>query len=493
MSDINHALNLPTTLEASWKATLSRANQSARREIKHIRRKLTVGGTLIIGDLVASWMAISIARLLFRLVIGASDAHSHLPSDLIVIVFLALGLYFGTGQSPYSRFRLRGIGIVLFLSLDSLAASNQIGFFTLVLDALCSAALLLIVGFYVEWVIRLFLVRHGIWLAPTAIVGCNDTAQTLFRTLVAQPELGLRPVGFIKTAADTSADTLPLPAPVLGTIEEFKSFGKDVEFAILTSREQLSTTNILSDRLPPAQIILLHDIQDIQTLWVRTHSLGDAVGIHFKRDPYLTQNRLLKRAIDLAIAVPVFITIIPVIAVVAVLIKLADRGPAFYAQPRIGRKGRVFNVPKLRTMYTDASQKLESYLLENPEARDEWNRYFKLKNDPRILPVIGNFIRRTSIDELPQLWSVIVGDMSLVGPRPFPAYHMERFDPEFRRVRTIVPPGLTGHWQVSARSNGDLEVQRAQDTFYIRNWSIWLDIYILLQTLPAVVGASGAR
>ena len=147
---------------------------------------------------------------------------------------------------------------------------------------------------------------------------------------------------------------------------------------------------------------------------------------------------------------------------------------------------------KLRTMHHNADEMLLAHLAWNLPAREEWDRFCKLKDDPRILPGVGHFLRKTSLDELPQLWNVLKGEMSLVGPRPFPAYHNARFDPEFLQVRTQIRPGLTGLWQVSARSDGDLDVQQSLDSYYIRNWSLWLDLYILARTVRAVVFPNGA-
>src|SRR5262249_21634325 len=158
--------------------------------------------------------------------------------------------------------------------------------------------------------------------------------------------------------------------------------------------------------------------------------LGDALGFEVCCHRGHAGRAVLKRAIDLCLAVPLALAATPIIAALAGLIGLTSPGTSFYTQERVGRHGRPIRVLKLRTMYADAESRLETHLAQNPSARDEWQRFFKLRQDPRILPRVGNFVRRSSLDELPQFWNVIRGDMSLVGPRPLPAYHVHAFDPE---------------------------------------------------------------
>jgi lipopolysaccharide/colanic/teichoic acid biosynthesis glycosyltransferase len=201
----------------------------------------------------------------------------------------------------------------------------------------------------------------------------------------------------------------------------------------------------------------------------------------------------LKRAVDLAVALAGAAFYLPIIAAAALAIKLVDPGPVFYAQERRGLNGSRIRVWKLRTMYVDAAARLERHLASDPAARQTWRRHFKLPQDPRILPHIGAFLRRSSIDELPQVWNLIRGDMTLVGPRPLPDYHLEAFDREFRRLRQSVVPGLTGLWQVAARSDGDCAVMRRLDSYYVKNRSWGMDLGIMLRTVGVVLTGRGAR
>jgi Undecaprenyl-phosphate galactose phosphotransferase WbaP len=456
-------------------------------------RRLTVGATLASADLAASLAAIGLghAAVDHR---SAVEPLAAVLAALIVVCHLGLGLYSGCGPSPCERFRLRALGVLAVISVDLLvSASNGIGGKLLAAISF-SGILLLILGSYTEAIVRGFLIHRKVWGAPAALVGCNAGSCLLAEKLRAEPELGLMPVGFLESSDDVDRRGEPLPLPILGSTQDLLRIGEHAEVVIFAARRQLAAHDAARrGGLPFAQVLVAEEAEDMQSLWLNTRTLGHSVGIEINRGLYVARNLWLKRAIDVLVAGPLGLLALPVIVLLGLAIKAVDPGPAFYIQSRVGRDGRPVRVLKLRTMYCDAERRLEHHLENNPTALAEWRRYFKLSDDPRVLPIVGGFIRRASLDELPQLWNVIRGDMSLVGPRPFPSYHMQSFDPEFRLVRESVPPGLTGLWQVSSRSDGDIDVQKAQDLFYIRNWSIWLDLYIILQTLPAVLMARGAK
>jgi Undecaprenyl-phosphate galactose phosphotransferase WbaP len=200
--------------------------------------------------------------------------------------------------------------------------------------------------------------------------------------------------------------------------------------------------------------------------------------------------QLFKRWIDIFISATLGILISPLCILIALLIKIDSRGPIFYKHARLGMKGKNITVWKFRTMTDDADQVLQSYLSNHPQAQQEWENNHKLKYDPRITRM-GKMLRRTSLDEIPQLWNVLTGEMSLVGPRPIVPDEVHRYQEGYtlyQRVR----PGITGLWQVSGRTDVGYSDRVRYDEYYVRNWSIWLDIYILLRTVWTVVRGEGA-
>ena len=327
---------------------------------------------------------------------------------------------------------------------------------------------------------------------PVVMLGAGSTGRLVARTLLGEPQLGLVPIAFLDNRPEAWNKTLER-VPVAGPLGLAQDFERRAEAAIvaLADLEKDDVAGLLQELNFP-RVIVIPQFSGVGSLWVTARDLGGCLGLEIKKNLLMPRNLALKRMMDRVIATPLFVMSIPVMAAAAAWIKLSSRGPAFHCQVREGIDGRRIAVWKLRTMHVESERLLESWFEEHPEDRVEWSRYFKLRRDPRVLPWIGKLLRRTSLDELPQLWSVLKGEMSLVGPRPFPDYHLEHFPVEFRALRTRVLPGLTGMWQVSARSEGDVEVQEALDTYYIRNWSPWLDLYILARTVAAVLLARGA-
>jgi Undecaprenyl-phosphate galactose phosphotransferase WbaP len=416
---------------------------------------------------------------------------------VLPLVYYQIGLYPGYLLGPVERLRRRTLAtLAVFGALvawDNLVARGVFSRGVL----LATFGFALILPPIAEAMARLVLVRRGWWGAPVVMLGCGETGRALARALLRDPDLGLRPVAFFDNHIEMW-NTVVEGVPVLGPLGLAQDFERRAHAAIVsladlvkTERVHQDTAALLNDLNFP-RVIVVPDLGGMASLWVSARSLGGSLGLEIKKNLLLRRNHALKLAMDRAVALPLFLLSLPLMAMAALWIKISSRGPVFYRQMREGLDGRRVPVWKLRTMYRDGERLLEEWLEGHPEDRAHWNRYFKLRRDPRVLPVIGTLLRRTSLDELPQLWSILTGKMSLVGPRPLPDYHLGQFSGEFRTLRTRVLPGLTGLWQVSARGDGDLEVLQALDTFYIRNWSPWLDLYILARTVTAVILARGA-
>lgn len=470
-------------------------------------RRLLLAAVLFAGDFVSGTMAVGAAAVI---VAGAAGevglvGRMHAQAGLLLLLLLgiccSLGLYRSNIRNPMERFRLRVTATLLFVFAGVLM---WIRTGTLVELAIVPVVGIIapVIGLWTEHMVRALLLSSGVYSAPAAVLGTGAGSHALARLLLSRPGCGLRPTGFIEDGAgagDAIDKSVPRESsggtdaalPVLGTLDGWH-VDDGAEVIVVPDAECLPRNPAALYRLGARQILVVTRLREFPTFGLQVRNADSLVAIELNGKP-ADYSKGLKRALDVVLALALLFLAAPIIALLALTIKLADPGSAFYGQWRVGQFGRPIRIIKLRTMYGDAEQRLERVLASSPDLREHWQRHFKLAQDPRILPRVGSLMRRASLDELPQLWNVVRGDMSLVGPRPFPAYHIDAFDPEFRALRASVPPGLTGLWQISSRSNGDLDVQRAEDSFYIRNRSLWLDLYILVATLPAVIGATGAR
>jgi Undecaprenyl-phosphate galactose phosphotransferase WbaP len=425
----------------------------------------------------------------------AAESHVGVTAGLLVLPFAyyAMGLYPGYGLDDVEKLRRRVVATaIVFASLlawDYLAQggtwSRGVLLATWAIATLCVPT--------IAATVQNALIRAGKWGMPVIVIGARDAGARLVAALRNHPRLGLVPVGFLDYDAGLIGSTVA-GVRVLGPVASAEAYSHDVKVAALALPElagpQLA---YLSAKLPFAHVILLPDLSGLQTSWVSPRDLGGMLGLEVKKNLLLPHNRILKWILDYAIAVPAFVFTLPLMLYLCLAIVAISPGSPFFAQTREGKFGRDIRVLKLRTMYRDAEARLAQHLESNPTLKAEWQRFFKLKRDPRILPGVGTFLRKSSLDEVPQLINVLKGEMSLVGPRPFPDYHLAKFNLAFRELRRSVPPGLTGLWQVSTRSDGDLAVQEATDSHYIRNWSLWLDFHILSRTVLVVLAARGAR
>lgn len=238
------------------------------------------------------------------------------------------------------------------------------------------------------------------------------------------------------------------------------------------------------------EIKYIPSFQNIKVLNIKHQNIGHVFTLLFRNNLASPFNLLLKKFFDFIVALITIILLSPLFIIIALLVKLSSKGPLLYKAKRVGKKHKTIYIYKFRTMYADAETRLKELLQSNPKLKKEFEQTFKLKNDPRITP-LGKFFRKYSLDEIPQLFNVLKFDLSLVGPRPIVKNEIRKYGEHFNEV-IVVAPGITGLWQVSGRNDTSYNQRIQFDIFYIRNWSLWLDIKILFMTIPTVIKGSGA-
>lgn len=347
---------------------------------------------------------------------------------------------------------------------------------------------------------RHFLRKWGLWTRETLIIGVGETAVSAFKALTSEQQLGFEVSQFIHFTGEASA-TLPanIPAhiPIVALqrhqVLRHLSGKKDFEIVIALEEQDLTDAKELIEEMS-LEFDKIHFIPSVHGLPLfgmeANHFFSHEILMLRSRNNLHFRPRIwLKRAFDFVAALVISVLALPLIAWIAWRIRLSGPGVLF-AHVRIGFDGKPFACYKFRSMVPNADVVLKEILSSDPKAKAEWDEKMKLSNDPRITPV-GHFLRRTSLDELPQLWNVFRGEMSLVGPRPIVRKEMERYGHRIDFYKSV-RPGMTGLWQVSGRSDTDYRTRVHLDTWYVKNWTLWYDIAILFKTIKVVTGRKGA-
>lgn len=468
------------------------AARESARAFSHLRRATLNGATLAgaeMGVLALSLFLGGLTRALWK-----GDPMFSTWMWYLLLAWLlgawVLRMLPGWGLGPVEELRRQFLLLVgVFGGTTAMLfwgkAAHETSRFTLTLGFLLSVVLVPLIRLQV----KRFFVRRGLWGLPTAVYTDRQTGPRVIEALREQQGLGFQPIGVFCDDAPAAGPLGTLP--VIGTLlQSTPDAGAAVLALPRLPSEQLA--DLLEGPLARyPRVLIIPDLSEAPSLWVKPRDLVGMLGLEISQnllDPFA---RIVKRTFDLALCILTAPLWIPLCLVLALLVWAGDRRSPFFLQERMGVRRRLFHAWKFRTMHPDAEALLQRHLDEDPELRTEWELHFKLRDDPRITP-IGRFLRRTSLDELPQLVNVLRGEMSIVGPRPLPRYHFDELPERVKALRDRVRPGITGLWQVSGRSEAGNTGMAKWDTYYVRNWSAWLDIVIFVRTIRAVTSGHGA-
>lgn len=337
----------------------------------------------------------------------------------------------------------------------------------------------------------------GLLKSRALILGAGDTGKLILKALKRDRNLGFEVIGFIDDAPEKIGSRVE-GLEVFGNVDDVEKYidRHDIHDIVIAmpgcKREKL--IRIINNLQHKVQnILLIPDLFGIAVLGTELQNFfqEQVIGLEVKNNLARPTNIFVKKVFDILVSFFLLALLALPMIVISLLIRINSRGPAIYSQERIGKDDKPFRCYKFRTMYEDAEEKLKNFIDNDLKAKQEWEKNWKLKDDPRVT-TIGKFLRITSLDELPQIFNVIKGDMSLVGPRPVTKIEIDDYYKDEAKLCFGVPPGVTGLWQVSGRSGTTYDYRIALDSWYVRNWNLWLDIVILLKTLRVIFKREGA-
>lgn len=415
-------------------------------------------------------------------------------AGLFLLAYSAAGLYPAVGMSPVEELRR----IVLTTTLTYLALGAAIFLFRE--GETYSRGVFLLAWMFSlgsvqigRWLVRTYCAHFKWWGYPVLILGAGKTGEMVVQTLRRQPGFGLKPVAVLDDNPEKRGEMhgVPILGPI--SVAPLLAQQREISYAIVAMpgvrRDHLlKILERYGNTFP--HLLMIPDLFGFASLWVDSKDMGGILGLEVRQQLLLPGPRWTKTLLDVSATLTLGTLLLPLILAIAIVVSIDSPGPIFYGQYRLGQGAHPFKAWKFRSMVMNADEVLSDYLDNHPEQRAIWERDHKLKDDPRVTRV-GRFLRRTSLDELPQLWNVLRGEMSLVGPRPIVDKEIWRYAEKFE-LYTRVLPGITGLWQVSGRNDVSYDERVNLDAYYVRNWSVWLDIHILLRTLWVVLIGDGA-
>ncbi|MCE4206621.1 undecaprenyl-phosphate galactose phosphotransferase WbaP [Escherichia coli] len=337
--------------------------------------------------------------------------------------------------------------------------------------------------------------KLGYWQRDTWIIGSGNNAIEAYKAIISEKNLGLKIIGFIASEGGVRAgETINGIKVISNDIDWLRGEDKKTQFIVAVESHQSEMRNSWLRNFMIQGFRYVSVIPTLRGMPLDSTDMSfifshEVMIFRVQQNLAKWSSRTLKRLFDIIASIAIIILLSPVLLYISRLVK-KDGGPAIYGHERIGQDGKPFKCLKFRSMVTNSKDVLNELLQNDPEAKREWDTTFKLKNDPRITK-IGAVLRRTSLDELPQLFNVLKGEMSLVGPRPIITAELERYNEEVDYY-LLSKPGMTGLWQVSGRSDVDYETRVYLDAWYVKNWSMWNDIAILFKTVGVVLKKDGA-